>query len=347
MKESIETSNEISEAGNMFLHLVPQVCAIMVVVLHQYNVQNMPSHSFANHIVGFISHGICTAAVPTFFCISGFLFWRTVISFGSIKEKLWKRVKSVLVPFVLWNSAYALIFITLKNEWGGVNLYEVISSVFLYKYYFPMWYMFQLMMFFLLSPIIYIFMKRRAYMTLLLISLIITSIFVTNTVSFVFYGLNRSAIQLNYLIYFLFGALVTKIDINISTIRLPHLVTCIMLFLVISFISSLCMDEYLSVGYKRILVPGVFVTFVVIMVKLVQQYPIKVDLLFGVSPMAVYGMHGFAGLVLVYLFDALGWGNSLSRYFIHCLLCVLFSFGFCYVLKQTLPRVYKLFIGNR
>ena len=230
---------------------------------------------------------------------------------------------------------------------GGVNLYEVISSVFLYKYYFPMWYMFQLMMFFLLSPIIHIFMKRRTYMTLLLISLIITSIFVTNTVSFVFYGLNRSAIQLNYLIYFLFGALVTKIDINISTIRLPHLVTCIMLFLVISFISSLCMDEYLSVGYKRILVPGVFVTFVVMMVKLVQQCTVKIDLLFGVSPMAIYGMHGFAGFVLVNLLNALGWGNSLTRYFIHCVLCVIVSFVLCCFFKLIFPKVYKLFIGNR
>ena len=119
MRESIQSSNRISESGNIFLSIVPQICAIMVVVLHQYNVQNMPSHSFANHIVGFISHGICTAAVPTFFCISGFLFWRSVTSFGSIKEKLWRRVKSVLVPFVLWNSVYALVFIILKNEWGG------------------------------------------------------------------------------------------------------------------------------------------------------------------------------------------------------------------------------------
>lgn len=210
-----------------------------------------------------------------------------------------------------------------------------------------MWYMFQLMVFFLLSPMIYLFMRRSTYMVLLLISLIIITVFVTSSVSFEFHGLNRNAIQLNFLIYFLFGALVTKYKINLSTIRLPHLVTCILLFLVISFISSLCMDEYLSVGYKRFLVPLVFVAFVGLMAKLVQLCPVRIDLLFGVSPMAIYGMHGFAGLALVHLFDALSWRSSLSRYFIHCLLCVCLSYGLCYVFKQTVPRVYKLFIGNR
>lgn len=345
--KTLNQTSKISNTGNLFLNIVPQICAIMVVVLHQYNVQNMPSHSVANHIVGFISHGICTAAVPTFFCISGFLFWRTVTSFGSIKEKLWRRVKSVLVPFVLWNIAYALVLITLKNEWGKVNLNEVISSVLLYKYYFPMWYMFQLMVFFLLSPMIYLFMRRSTYMVLLLVSLIIITVFVTSSVSFEFHGLNRSAIQFNFLIYYLLGALVTKFNMNLSTIRLPHLVTCIILFLVISYISSLCMDEYLSVGSKRVFVLGVFVAFVALMIKFVQQYPVKVDLLFGVSPMAIYGMHGFVGVMINAFFTLIKWEHSLLRYMVICLLCVLFSILLCWVFKRVAPRFYSIFVGNR
>lgn len=52
-----------------------------------------------------ISSGIAQVAVPMFFFISGFLFFNKVeqLDWETYRTKLTKRVRSLLVPFILWN----------------------------------------------------------------------------------------------------------------------------------------------------------------------------------------------------------------------------------------------------
>lgn len=347
LNDRIQPIQPISEKGNIFFSFVPQICAIMVVILHQYNVDRMAPHSFSNHFVGFVSHGICTAAVPTFYCISGFLFWRNVTTFGSIKEKLFRRIKTILVPFLLWNGIYALITNVLKHQYEIPPLSEIVSSLFLYKYYFPMWFMFQLIVFFSLSPFIYLFMKHKIYMIILIIVLAILSILVTNNISFEYNCLSRSLIQFNYLIYFLCGALVSKLNYSLNDIPLPHISVCVLIFLVASFVSSLLMDNYIQTFYKRLFVPIVLLSFMALMISLIQILHNKIELLYGVSPMAIYGIHGLAGMMVVAFLNYVGWQNSVPRYLFLCSSCLVLSIMICSVIKKILPKMYSLFVGNR
>ena len=52
----------------------------------------------------FFSGGISFIAVPAFFFISGYLFFRNVEEFGgeAYRGKLHKRARSLLVPYIIW-----------------------------------------------------------------------------------------------------------------------------------------------------------------------------------------------------------------------------------------------------
>lgn len=60
---------------------------------------------------------ICMIAVPLFFVISGFLFFYKVQNFSIdiYMEKMRKRCKSLLVPYVIWNVLILLLYLVVQN----------------------------------------------------------------------------------------------------------------------------------------------------------------------------------------------------------------------------------------
>ena len=335
---------------SIWLSLINQVAAILVVILHQYNILEIEFPR--NLVITFISHGICTAAVPTFFFLSGYLFWNDACDWRSIKSKLKRRVFTIFLPFIIWNSIYALFFILCGKSWTEINLSEIVSSVFLYKYYFPMWFLFQLMIYFALSPLLfYLLLKAVNVNTLVISSIVILSVvslFFRNSISFEFNGFERTIIQFNFLIYFLFGLWLSKQKIIISKITLPNLWILIILFFLSSFFSSLLFDGYIDVFYKRLFVPLVFLSFMLMMLKIAQIWHTgKLSLLGGVAPISLYFIHGLSGILLINICEYIGWQNSLFRYFFLCIGSISLSILCAKFLKELFPKVYKILCGNR
>ena len=60
---------------------------------------------------GFIywTHEVTQIGVPTFFFLSGLLFY-CKCNFCDIERKLNSRIKSLLVPYLIWNSIFVLIY---------------------------------------------------------------------------------------------------------------------------------------------------------------------------------------------------------------------------------------------
>lgn len=115
-------------------------------------------------------------AVPGFFILSGFLFFRGIISedgaqkaaVGSeggkngflpvrMKEKLKRRVRTLLIPYLLWNFLYFVIYLIC----GKAEPKEFFSAVFLYSCNPVFWYLQQLILIKLIAPLLYFIMKKR------------------------------------------------------------------------------------------------------------------------------------------------------------------------------------------
>lgn len=151
-----------------------------VIMIHSYNFTDsflLPSTvisektNCAAMFEYFISNCVARFAVPLFFMMSGYLFFRnyeqTVRGYFT---KLKKRVKNLLVPYLLWTaiSVAIIVFASLVLKADGLatvkdNMAKIVSKdpmLLLSPPAFQLWYMLELMLFTVISPVIYFLVKK-------------------------------------------------------------------------------------------------------------------------------------------------------------------------------------------
>ena len=102
------------------------------------------STSFLIKIEFFFSEFLGQVAVPGFFFLSGFLFFRGLDDVKSWGRKLKSRVFSYVLPYLLWNSAMTLLYLSFgKAEWSLESLWE---GIFLSRFNPVFWYFYQLIL---------------------------------------------------------------------------------------------------------------------------------------------------------------------------------------------------------
>lgn len=122
------------------------------------------------HFQEFIALGLGQIAVPGFFMISAYLFYRN-FSFSKLFSKWKSRIFSILVPFVVWNVLYyglyclmsSLPFLSRISDVDGVviSASELWSAIVNYSYNPVFWYLFQLILLIVSAPFLYAFLHQR------------------------------------------------------------------------------------------------------------------------------------------------------------------------------------------
>lgn len=123
-------------------------------------------------LINFFSEVLPQVAVPLFFIISGYLFFRGAEAFDgtAYRRKLLKRGRTLLVPYVLWNLV-AYLFHALYLFLSGAALGEYLVSPLRifhnanggsipYPFDLPMWYVRELMVMVVFSPLVYWLVRR-------------------------------------------------------------------------------------------------------------------------------------------------------------------------------------------
>lgn len=113
---------------------------------------------------------IATSAVAGFFMLSSYLFFRN-FTWDKLAGKWKSRFFSVVMPYAAWNllyyGGYALAsrvpFLQrgIGRDVVPITGYELFEAVFHYRYAPVFWYLYQLIILILLSPIIYLLVKNR------------------------------------------------------------------------------------------------------------------------------------------------------------------------------------------
>lgn len=126
------------------------------------------------HIISFIPHIIGNLAVPVFFFISGYLFFlnRNTYTFKDYKKKMKRMLFSILIPYILWNFLFALyrglsfkqlidpFTYTVGYQWGdnhSILGWQVFTTS---PVLFPFWYMKDLIVMELLSPLVWLCLTK-------------------------------------------------------------------------------------------------------------------------------------------------------------------------------------------
>lgn len=257
LKKHSESPNNIF--NDVFLNVTFFVCSIMVIGIHSYNITDTTINTITGYVESFLCHGIFTAPVPIFFFLSGFLFFRNISTTTDVLKKLRTRAKSVLMPFLVWSTIYVFIFTIFPREEPSLAPIEILKNIIFYKFCFPLWYLYQLIMFLLITPLINILIKKRYLSLCLLLILTFVAIFIKDSIEIeMFPNNNRSLFQINYFCYYFAGCLAVSFSDTILKIKhridrqktLVAFVSGILLIL-FGFAQSIIFEERIPFFYDR------------------------------------------------------------------------------------------------
>ena len=344
--------------NSKFLSVTFFVCSIMVIGIHSYNITTETIDTFAGYFQSFLCHGVFIAAVPTFFFLSGFLFFRNVLSTSDVLKKLATRAKSVLMPFLVWSTLYLVIF-TLASftpffSSDGVSFapLEILKGIVFYKYCFPLWYMYQLIIFLLLTPLINILLKKRYLSFGILIVLTIIAIFIKDSIDVeMFPDNNRSLFQINYFCYYFAGGVAVKFSDVFLKLKKKidykrGVVTIIsgVMLVIFAFAQSIIFEERIIFFYDRVFVPFVFVCLFIFLWSIYEKIPyIK-----NASTMVVYAVHPFIANILGNLFSgALKKLPNTLEFVLVLVIVSTLSFTFAYIIKRFIKPLNFVLSGGR
>lgn len=147
--------------------------AIFVVWIQTYNVE---VYGDTNRVIYWIqeifSQGVTRGAVPFFMMSSAFFLFSKD---KKVTEVYTSRSKSVLVPYLLWNFVYMVVFAVLRRlSLSGVGMDvvtvgNVAEGLFLHKYNYAYWFMRDLIVLVALYPLIRWLLRRGKAVSFLLL----------------------------------------------------------------------------------------------------------------------------------------------------------------------------------
>ena len=185
--------------------------SILVIWVHSYNVALFAGSEKgavwerAAQIETFWSVGIGQIAVPGFFMLSSYLFFRN-FKMENLIEKWKSRCFSVLIPYIVWNLLYYFGYViatrlplvqhVVGKDPVPFTIEEILRAVLQYGYAPIFWYLFQLIILLALAPQIYLLVKNRIA-GILYLAILLTAIF---------FRFDTGRPNMDALFYFSFGA---------------------------------------------------------------------------------------------------------------------------------------------
>lgn len=241
----------------------------MVVYIHNKYLEadQYPSAQFIQNLIG---GGICRIANCLFFCMSGYLFARNIASSNSVKDKVVKRIKTLLPPYILWNLIFVFVYICLdlipilnkyNNNIGIIDSYykqtiiENIYYIFVKPAAFQLWFIRDLIIMFIFTPVLCYISRKSLWLTALFA---IGSIYFYNWLIYFWVGITIGIYHLDieyypksYLliiiagIIYLSSAIITglgfKLDIFTTT-----LVNLLAIYFIWAFYDKISKEKYIA-----------------------------------------------------------------------------------------------------
>jgi len=173
----------------------PLIC--LVVIAHSAGAFPTPTVEWSldglnvfHYVAEMISRHFCGIGTCWFFVFSGFLLFYYLkdgeFSLEWVGAKWKKRIRSLLIPYLLWNLLAVLIIVFKNHFFQFLSLsvqneeLEMVRKGPLYWFFtgpadFPLWFLRDLMLLTLLAPLMYLFFKRFRWLSLSLLVLVYLS----------------------------------------------------------------------------------------------------------------------------------------------------------------------------
>lgn len=326
---------------------------VLVVIIHcdcmPYAASDSSMFAFSNCLNNIFSV-ICDIAVPSFFTISAFLFFKN-FKISKYKDKLKSMFKSLIIPYLLWSFIFliytVIIFkISALNSMTdslkplGNNIFSIlINNVILDSYDGPLWYVFTLIVFVFLAPIFDFIIRKFKKKSIALIPIMIGIIL---AFQFPYSGIVYW-IPLYFLSAYLTINYYDKI-INYDFIIFKYKKFLYLLFVCLILIVSFYRENYI-INFLYKFISPIFI-YLISKNKLFEKRPINI----AKYSFFIYCSHYAVNVILKRLTILLIGNNPLLMLplrFVTCLVTILFIYAIALFLKKLFPKFLNILLGGR
>ena len=174
----------ISKYNSSKITILNLVLIIMMIYRHAYYLEAEDGNGLALGVQRFIDFGLCHLTNSMFFALSGFLFFKNTCSATQCLPKIKKRVRSLLLPYIIWNCYFVffnLILSTIPGVSAFINndilanftsLKDGLHYLFITPASYPLWFLRDLMVCVAFSPLIFVCIHKLKWIFVLLLFLI-------------------------------------------------------------------------------------------------------------------------------------------------------------------------------
>lgn len=302
-----------------------------------------------------ISEIFARAAVPVFFFFSGFLFFEgTNFSLDIYKCKLKKRIRTIVIPYLFWNVLTIILFllgqVCFRELFSGSNklildysLYDWLTTFWngyrgLYPICYQFWFIRDLMVVMLLSPIIFYLVKYfKTYSVLFLGIFWIFDIWI-----------KVPGFSIIALFFFTFGGWYNICQRDFILDFKPLLWGIVPVYIV-SVSCCLCLRENLYLHNINIILGVIFV--IAFTSHLVEWKKYSINVTLCDSSFFIYAYHaiilGLLTKILFMIFTPHTDFMFIVLYFLCPLLVIVCGFYLYCALRKYLPNITKFITGGR
>ncbi len=341
------------------------ILACMIVYLHANNTRNYAyEYTIFGNIVIFIQRVmdyLQRVCVPMFFTISGYLFFRN-FSINKIMEKYKRRVKSLVIPYIIWNTISYLFFVALTMipfVKGKINIEDVkfglmsLIDAIINSRYSTLWFIQFLIIFIVIAPIIFYMLRNKKVGCFVMMGIFSLNI-MTLTIR---YNEVYSTTELNVfnLIYdvsfFMLGAFLAMhfkkyVEVkNNKMIRISNYMIFIMIILAV-FITIL--NE--KIIYIQTLSYIFNIVFIAVLWEFADNFSFSNIRWWEKISFFIYCTHMIILLIIQKIVLIISKGNiyvGAVDYIISPIICILIIIILAKGLRKHLPKTWKVITGGR
>ncbi len=345
------------------LKSISLLCIIIVLYIHSYNLlihfREGIHTAYSSFLVDFedlISQGFGLSAVPLFFGISGYLFfYNSSFTVEFFKKKYLSRVRTLLVPFVLWLGISFFVFFILQTIPGtdaffkekriiNFSLSDVIQKTISSPLCYQFWYIRDLILFVLISPILYLFVRYLSYFGLF-------AIFIVWNLGVIF-----PVISMEGLLLFCFGAFIAIHQRKFLEYSISKNAICIIGFIYFAFLLAWTFRNQLFCNFSlytylrnTCLILGVlFFWFIVDFIPFLWQSKIVASL--ASRTFFIFAIHEPMLTIikkLSFLITGTNAWGLLITYLVNPIIVIIIAWLLSSIMKKYIPKVYSVLVGGR
>lgn len=328
----------------------------LIVVIHnsatnQYSIPPDTITDTTNILHTFFAYILGSVAVPFFFFISGVAFFRNYKP-NLYFTKLKSRMRTILIPYLIWNTVgllFALLYTytPLANYISGRELFDpsiksVLEGIFLYKYNFQFWFLYDLIIYILLTPLIDLLTTHK---TIGLATCIFTLFLPLITPSFL--GINT-----NFTVFYIVGCFIGKHYLSLATkpstkpLRITSLITtiCLLIIKTLSVYNIISLPSTISQIILLLLLFSTYFASDLVLTK-IKTAPNYIKESFPLYTLHTY----FVAIIikLIYLINPTSSIMLLLNEISSTVITIIIVVSISKLLHQKLPKLHNLLFGGR